>query len=185
MRWRLVSTAGRRNGLGFVDPGSVRSAPDPRIAPAVAKAAMIRRRRVYPSEVRGILASSLSALRPLRPRRSRSSPRPRPQPVRVIYAKAKTSAPHATQVVLECSGAADLGRAPVGGRSADQAVWSRHQGRQGFRSHQSRGRSPCHRSYVQSYITTSGRHGATPDARTAVNQRHRDRRACSQPRRTP
>ena len=76
------------------------------------------------------------------------------------------------------AGAADPGRASLGGRSADQAVRAFDQGRAGFRPRQSRGRSalPLLRPDLYRRRRTARRH-ARGRAHRGSHQRHRDRSA--------
>jgi malate dehydrogenase (oxaloacetate-decarboxylating)(NADP+) len=165
--------SGQAQGFG---PGSLIPSPfDPRlilrIAPAVAKAAMesgvatrpIAKFEDYCTELERFAFRSGLVMKPL-------FAKAKTQPVRVIYAEGEDERVlHAAQVVLEENVARPI---LVGRPSVVEARIKR------FGLAIKAGKDfdlinpeddPRYRSYVQSYITTSGRHGVTPDAaRTAV-----------------
>ena len=138
--------SGETQGFG---PGSLIPSPfDPRlilrIAPAVAKAAMqsgVATRPIgnfdeYAAQLERFAFRSGLVMKPM-------FAKAKTEPVRVIYAEGEDERVlRATQVVLEeQAGAADPGRAAVGGGGADQAVRACDQGRPRFRPCQSGGRS--------------------------------------------
>src|SRR3984957_10540777 len=157
-------------------PGSLIPSPfDPRlilrIAPAVAKAAMdsgvasrpLSKFEEYCIQLERFAFRSGLVMKPV-------FAKAKTQPVRVIYAEGEDERVlHATQVVLEENVARPI---LVGRPSVVEARIKR------FGLAIKAGKDfdlinpeddPRYRSYVQSYITTSGRHGVTPDAaRTAV-----------------
>ncbi len=138
--------SGETQGFG---PGSLIPSPfDPRlilrIAPAVAKAAMDSGRGdPADQEFRRILRRASALCVPLRPdheagiREGQDPAGPRDLRRRRGRARAARDAGGAGGT----AGAADPGRTSLGGGGADQAVRPCDQGRQGFRPHQSRGRS--------------------------------------------
>ena len=138
--------SGETQGFG---PGSLIPSPfDPRlilrIAPAVAKAAMdFGRRLPADREFRRLCRPTGALCVPLRPRHEagvRQGQDPA-GPRDLCRRRGRARAARDPGRARGEAGAADPGRAPVGGRSADQALWPCHQGRPGFRPHQSRGRS--------------------------------------------
>jgi len=165
--------SGQAQGFG---PGSLIPSPfDPRlilrIAPAVAKAAMdsgvasrpLPKFEEYCIQLERFAFRSGLVMKPV-------FAKAKTQPVRVIYAEGEDERVlHATQVVLEENVARPI---LVGRPSVVEARIKR------FGLAIKAGKDfdlinpeddPRYRSYVQSYITTSGRHGVTPDAaRTAV-----------------
>ena len=165
--------SGQAQGFG---PGSLIPSPfDPRlilrIAPAVAKAAMdsgvasrpLPKFEEYCIQLERFAFRSGLVMKPV-------FPKAKTQPVRVIYAEGEDERVlHATQVVLEENVARPI---LVGRPSVVEARIKR------FGLAIKAGKDfdlinpeddPRYRSYVQSYITTAGRHGVTPDAaRTAV-----------------
>ena len=165
--------SGQAQGFG---PGSLIPSPfDPRlilrIAPAVAKAAMdsgvasrpLPKFEEYCIQLERFAFRSGLVMKPV-------FAKAKTQPVRVIYAEGEDERVlHATQVVLEENVARPI---LVGRPSVVEARIKR------FGLAIKAGKDfdlinpeddPRYRSYVQSYITTAGRHGVTPDAaRTAV-----------------
>jgi malate dehydrogenase (oxaloacetate-decarboxylating)(NADP+) len=165
--------SGQAQGFG---PGSLIPSPfDPRlilrIAPAVAKAAMdsgvasrpLPKLEEYCIQLERFAFRSGLVMKPV-------FAKAKTQPVRVIYAEGEDERVlHATQVVLEENVARPI---LVGRPSVVEARIKR------FGLAIKAGKDfdlinpeddPRYRSYVQSYITTAGRHGVTPDAaRTAV-----------------
>jgi malate dehydrogenase (oxaloacetate-decarboxylating)(NADP+) len=164
--------SGQAQGFG---PGSLIPSPfDPRlilrIAPAVAKAAMdsgvasrpLPKLEEYCIQLERFAFRSGLVMKPV-------FAKAKTQPVRVIYAEGEDERVlHATQVVLE----ENLARPILVGRpSVVEARIKR------FGLAIKAGKDfdlinpeddPRYRSYVQSYITTAGRHGVTPDAARTV-----------------
>src|ERR1700727_1184787 len=161
--------------LGFGPVSLIPSPFDPRlilrIAPAVAKAAMdsgvasrpLPKFEEYCIQLERFAFRSGLVMKPV-------FAKAKTQPVRVIYAEGEDERVlHATQVVLEENVARPI---LVGRPSVVEARIKR------FGLAIKAGKDfdlinpeddPRYRSYVQSYITTAGRHGVTPDAaRTAV-----------------
>jgi len=164
--------SGQAQGFG---PGSLIPSPfDPRlilrIAPAVAKAAMdsgvatrpIAKFEEYCTELQRYAFRSGLIMKPL-------FAKAKAQPVRVIYAEGEDERVlHAAQVVLEENVARPI---LVGRPSVVEARIKR------FGLAIKAGKDfdlinpeddPRYRSYVQSYISTAGRHGVTPDAARTV-----------------
>src|SRR5580704_6466286 len=164
--------SGEVQGFG---PGSLIPSPfDPRlilrIAPAVAKAAMasgvatrpIANFEDYAAQLERFAFRSGLVMKPV-------FAKAKTQPVRVIYAEGEDERVlHATQVVLEENVARPI---LVGRPSVVEARTTR------FGLAIKAGKDfdlinpeddPRYRSYVQSYITPSGRHGVTPDAARTV-----------------
>jgi malate dehydrogenase (oxaloacetate-decarboxylating)(NADP+) len=164
--------SGQAQGFG---PGSLIPSPfDPRlilrIAPAVAKAAMdsgvasrpIAKFEDYATQLERFAFRSGLVMKPV-------FAKAKTQPVRVIYAEGEDERVlHATQVVLEENVARPI---LVGRPSVVEARIKR------FGLAIKAGKDfdlinpeddPRYRSYVQSYITTAGRHGVTPDAARTV-----------------
>ena len=165
--------SGETQGFG---PGSLIPSPfDPRlilrIAPAVAKAAMESGVATRPiAEFRGLYRAARALRVPLRPRheagvRQGQDPAgPRDLCRRRGRARAARDAGRAGGE----AGAADPGRAPVGGRGADQALRPRRSRPGRISTSINPEDDPRYRSYVQSYIDVAGRHGVTPDAARTV-----------------
>jgi malate dehydrogenase (oxaloacetate-decarboxylating)(NADP+) len=164
--------SGQAQGFG---PGSLIPSPfDPRlilrIAPAVAKAAMdsgvasrpLPKLEEYCIQLERFAFRSGLVMKPV-------FAKAKTQPVRVIYAEGEDERVlHATQVVLEENVARPI---LVGRPSVVEARIKR------FGLAIKAGKDfdlinpeddPRYRSYVQSYITTAGRHGVTPDAARTV-----------------
>ena len=175
--------SGETQGFG---PGSLIPSPfDPRlilrIAPAVAKAAMesgvatrpIKNFDEYTALLERFAFRSGLVMKPV-------FAKAKTQPVRVIYAEGEDERVlRATQVVLE----EKLARPILVGRPSvvearHQAVRPVDQGRQGFRPHQSRGRSalPLLCAVLYRRRRPARRH-ARCGAHGGAHQRHRDRRA--------
>src|SRR5450755_1765260 len=164
--------SGEAQGFG---PGSLIPSPfDPRlilrIAPAVAKAAMISgvaTRPIanfedYSAQLERFAFRSGLVMKPM-------FAKAKTQPVRVIYAEGEDERVlHATQVVLE----ENLARPILVGRpSVVEARFKRFglaiKAGQDFDLINPED-DPRYRSYVQSYIDVAGRHGVTPDAARTV-----------------